>query len=368
MRFGFGRSVHNHRFRLVEAAATKVGRTRLQEAFKKHTFVYGTEGTGSNIVSGLKRWAARPHRSTWELAKDGYNVQTPHHLAREARHAQRPHPPGLASLEPVHEGLALEDTRGVPWHLKPSEHTNPFNVRKVLERELNLFDPGRRANFYIDSGCQMMDFYYGKAGTYLHKKRDPVIAEFIHHAMGFAAPFSMVESGRQAYMREFNTSVEGYDNNSPSKARYNGLTATKEMSRLIRWGISTFGGTLVFEGREVYYSQVFRTNPPRIGDTDLEARELFQYFEPGASAVPFDKGRILFHWCGTQTVPTKVHFLTNWTWANNETHKPANIAKPSFARDASLLPIWDNFAALPPSLTHYNLDVIADQLSQLRPA
>jgi hypothetical protein len=131
---------------------------------------------------------------------------------------------------------------------------------------------------------------------------------------------------------------------------YSGLTATKEMSRIIRWGIYRFGGTLIFEGRGVYYGQVFASNAPRVGDTDLEARELFKYFKPGASTALFGKGKVVFHWGGVEMVPTKIHFLTNWQWAGGKTHSPWNAANKAFARNASLLPIWDNFIAFPKSL------------------
>lgn len=219
---------------------------------------------------------------------------------------------------------------------------------KTLSRKVNLFEPGRRGAAYLAGNFQMMDLYYGQAGTGLHLKRDPIIAEFVHHAMGFTGPFSMTVSGRDAYMKTFKTGIEGWDERSPSTHAYNTLTATKEMSRIIRWGIAKFGGTLIFEGKDVYYSQVFDKTAPRVGDTDLEARELFKYFKPNASKVPFGRGKLVFHWNGKETVPSKSHFISNWKWNQNQTHEEGNYAQD--LNEQNLLPIWNNFILAPFSI------------------
>lgn len=212
-------------------------------------------------------------------------------------------------------------------------------------RKLNLFETGRRGQAYLSGDCQMMDLYYGQAGTALHLKRDPIIAEFVHYAMDFIGAFSMRGSGRDEYIHTFRTSIEGWDNKSPSIKKYNGLTATKEMSRIIRWGIAYFGGTLIFEGKNVYYSQVFDPSAPRVGDTDLEARELFKYFRPSCSNVPFGKGHLIFHWNGKETIPTKSHFISNWKWSDNRTHSQGNFANN--LRENTLFPTWHNFILAP---------------------
>lgn len=301
----------------LQKALIEAGEWKVAAAFKQSVFVYGTKGSGSRIVAGLRNWAGKTRRSKEELARAGYKVNTPAWKARDAR--------------PVNE-----------------------EKRQVIERTLNLFDPGRRAAAYIGGNHQMMDLYYGQANTSLHTRRIPAIAEFVHHAMGFKGPFSMNQSGREAYMETFKTTIEGWDGSTPSKTAYDGLTATKEMSRIIRWGIHRFGGKLIYEGREVYYGQVFDKNAPYIGDTDLEARELFRYCRPGMSNAPFGKGRLVFHWCGIETVPTKVHFLTNWTRTKDrKKHQIPNMATKTFAKDANLLPIWNNFSSLPRSLCRF---------------
>lgn len=223
--------------------------------------------------------------------------------------------------------------------------------KKTSLRELNLFETGRRGSAYLSGDRQMMDLYYGQAGTFLHLNRNPVIAEFVHYAMDFKGEFSMRRSGRDEYIHTFRTGIEGWAWNSPSIKKYNGLTATKEMSRIIRWGIANFGGTLIFEGKDVYYSQVFDPSAPRVGDTDLEARELFKYFKPACSNVKYGKGKLIFHWNGKETVPTKSHFISNWKWNDNKTHQEGNFAKE--LRENTLFPTWNNFILTP--IGHRNL-------------
>ena len=293
-------------------AADRVGRTQLAAAFAGNSFVYGTGGTGSTIVKGLKKWASRPRKPSPAEIQNGATVMAP----------------------------ATEQA------LVP-----------VLSRELNLFDPGRRASTYLANDMQMMDMYYGQAGNRLYTQRIPVIAEYIHHAMKFTGPFTMAESGRDAYQRTFATTAEGWKADSPKHAHWEGRTATKEMSRLIRLGIFTFGGSLVFEGKEVYYSQVFLRNS-YISDTDAEARELFDFFHPGQSTVPYGKGRIKFYWCGKETVPTKLHFLTNWTWQKDPvtekslTHAVQNMAHAGGRSvDAQqLTETWGKFQDVPTTM------------------
>ena len=108
----------------LEAAAERVGTFKLALAFKQKPFVYGTQGSGSAVVRGLKALAAR-HRKP-----------------------------------------------------KPGEPPAGAAIRRVVEHELNLFDAGRRTIVYLSQDYQMMDLYYGQAGTNLHERRNPVIAAF----------------------------------------------------------------------------------------------------------------------------------------------------------------------------------------------
>jgi hypothetical protein len=294
----------------LAAAAERVGTFKLGLAFKQAPFVYGTQGSGSAVVRGLKAFAARTRQP------------------------------------------------------KPGEPASGAAIRRVVDRELNLFDAGRRTLVYLAENYQMMDLYYGQAGTNLHLRRNPVIAEFMHYAMGFDNThlgFSMNVSGREAYMQSFKTSNEGWKSNSPGPERYNGLTATKEMSRIIRWGIFRYGGKIVFEGRDIYYSQVFDPGAPRVSDTDLEARHLFSSFMPGQSTAKFGRGSVTFHWSNRETVPTRLHFITNWSWADGETHLIANMLGYSSKR--VFLPIWNNFAPWPAALGGYQPEDIVTTLA-----
>ncbi|MFT5532225.1 MAG: hypothetical protein ACI8WM_003462 [Burkholderiaceae bacterium] len=319
--------------RRLFSALDKVDVGRLSNAFSTNTFVYGTGGTGGMVVRGLAAYFK------------------------------------TASL-------------------------------KVLGRELNLFDPGRRTNAYLKGGksgpYQMMDLYYGQKGTMVHELRVEAIAEFVHYAMGYTTPFSMQKSGRDEYLAHHQPSViEGWQGNTPACNIYNGLTATKEISRIIRWGIQQYGGTLIFEGREVYYSQVFKAKPARTSDTDEEARELFRFFTPGAAKAPFGKGTVVFHWGGQVTIPTKLHFASNWKWSSqlyvsaiakpvwdksptsltaqataqgkhtggafqvkNAAHTYRNLrtqgGKVILVADPDFLPTWNNFLDMPIKLAEQN--------------
>ena len=231
--------------------AVYVGEVAVRFAFQNSTFVYGTMGKGSSVLKAFKKWAAAPSR------------------------------------------------------FKPGE--------QIIARELNLFDPGTRLITYNqgDDNVQMMDMYYGQKGNELYMRRNPAIAAFVHKAMDFKGPFSMKQSGRDAYMETHKTTMEGWWSNSP---KVHGNTATVEMSRAIRWGIHRFGGKLTFEGKEIFYSQVFNMHPDAYkGDTDREAISLFEYFNTASSfETPFGRGKLVFMWNGVPTIPTHCHFLSNW--------------------------------------------------------
>ena len=273
-------------------ALVKVGELKIRNAFHQSTFIYGTQGTGSVAVRALRKWNT-----------------------------------GRAG-------------------------TADAGLENLIGRKLNLFEPGRRVEAYLAGGYQMMDMYYGQAGNEIYSFRDPVIAEYVHYAMGYTRPFSLKQTGRDAYLEHFGkSSPEGWKESAAMKQAY-GMSATKEISRIIRDGIRRFGGTLIFEGRDIFYSQVFDSLAPWQGDTDLEAQELFKYFMPDASKAQFGKGKIIFHWNGKETVPTKYHFMSNWKFsmdANKQMtlHKKGNVGGLTFDALPNLRPIWGNFADVP---------------------
>ena len=185
--------------------------------------------------------------------------------------------------------------------------------QQVVERELNLFDPGVRVTTLLHGGnTQMMDMYYGQAGNMLFTQRDPHIGAFVHKALRFKGAYEHGVSGRDAYMQTYKTAIEGWDARAKDGPRINGNTITVEMSRVIRWGIARYMGKLTFEGREVYYSQVFDRNAYH-GDTDYEAMNLFKFWSKGQGhTVKFGNGKLTFMWNGVPTQPTHCHFLSNW--------------------------------------------------------
>lgn len=80
------------------------------------------------------------------------------------------------------------------------------------------FDPGFRAKEFAhaqkdDVGGdgprkgqrlgQMMDQYFADPGSDVHKGRDPLIGEFVHHAMRFRGKFDMNVPGWKAYADTF---------------------------------------------------------------------------------------------------------------------------------------------------------------------
>lgn len=256
-------------------AAVKAGELKVMNAFKNSTFVYGTQGKGSSTVLAAKTWAAH-------------------------------------ALSNVEQGVA---------------------------HRLNLFEPGVRVGTYLSGDIQMMDMYYGQEDNDLYLKRDPAIAEFIHYVMDYKGPFSVKQSGRDAFLNSTGGNFEGWDSKGP---KYNGNTATVEISRAIRWGIQRFGGKLIFEGKQVYYSQVFNMVGYQ-GDTDREAIGLFEYFRPGASKATFGKGSVTFYWNGHEVVPTHCHFLSNWGFPKNRAAQAVAVlasrqSAPAFYAFASKKP------------------------------
>jgi hypothetical protein len=214
------------------------------------------------------------------------------------------------------------------------------------------YNPGPRAAVVASGQLQMMDMYYGNGGR-LTDRRNPVISDFVLAATGMTGfgndkwGHSKV-SPRLAYMAKFGNAQEGWDNKAdPGKEVY-GMTTTKEISRIIRWGLGEYGGTLIYDGAEVYYRDVFlKTATP--GDTALEARGLFQHFRPGtlSSKTSYGNGggTIIFHWYGLETVPTKLHFLSTWKFDAAGHKAGTTIDRRHFASpDLGREPFWD----LPP--------------------
>jgi hypothetical protein len=216
-----------------------------------------------------------------------------------------------------------------------------------------IFQAGPRQKVQRTNNHQMMDMYYGDEGDggNLKDRANPDILAFVMYATKLkflpgwekyntwsvqpdpdgVHPNPVLKAMGMAKGWEVSpitTAMYGMDdfNQLP-------MSATKEISRIIRWGVQEYGGTIIFDGAEVYYDQVF-SRRGRLADTDLEARVLFKYFTPGQARARFGRGTIEFHWHGKLTVPSKLLFLTSWqfnSFAQEQWYKllhPENSADP----------------------------------------
>ena len=245
------------------------------------------------------------------------------------------------------------------------------------ERLRNVFDPGFRAKAYVHGvNSQMMDLYYGQYGTTTYQQRNELIGEFVHRAMNFSGTFDIKVPGYEAYWNTFGRvpspngdkswhpgpyyegwekppdgdhprkKYDGWFYPNPDAAEPNaGMSATKYMSRVIRAGIMYFGGTLLYDGAEVYYESVFSKRAGvRDSDTAMEARALLPFFaaEPGKSSVRFGNGTMVFHWFGRESVPVRALFKENWMFAGGSTHRPAN-ALSALKVTEEFSELWERF-------------------------
>lgn len=218
------------------------------------------------------------------------------------------------------------------------------------------FQTGNRQFVQRARNAQMMDMYYGDGGD-VGRRANPDILQFVL----YAAKLKVIPGrqnewpwGANARRRLANVNEHPYDRfaalgipqawqvDPQTTAVYGNdpyrnlpMTGTKELSRIIRWCVGEFGGTILFEGSEVYYNQVFCNG--RFGDTELEAVDLFQHFQPGFRRAVFGRSRrgtVEFQWLGKDTVPSKLLFLTSWqfdAFAAEQWYKtihPRNYAAP----------------------------------------
>lgn len=230
---------------------------------------------------------------------------------------------------------------------------------KAFENSPNLtfYDPGPRLGAL--QGKQMMDYYYGQEGTHLHAMRNPVVGEYVHIAMGFKGKYDHSVPGWKAYKNTYNVPPhDGWawpvwgDPSSglffrPNKEAPGGkepLKGTVYMSWVIQNGVAEYGGQLIFEGKGVYYGQVFCEGATiRRGDTDIEAMNLFTYFRPGYSRAQFKNGLVIFHWNGVEAIPTHFKFQENWQWSGGVLHTHKNWRTQAQRETDVLKPIWNNF-------------------------
>ena len=249
-----------------------------------------------------------------------------------------------------------------------------------------IYDPGPRVHEAIAKGYQMMDMYYGNEG-YFYRNRQPNIAKYLHYALqletlpdaslsgrvgaflGFrqGLTYDASKSGRANFLNNVADKREGWDKNSERKylcihhnpkGRYSSTenivggkeeywTHTKAMSWVVRRMVEFYSGKLIFEGKDCAYQGIFE-DPGYGADSNIEARDIFQYLEHGASSGMMGTGAVFFHLDGVEKIPTKDLFLSMWRHGGNKgvgMHSKAVAALPAgtvLRRD-----LWDKFKSDP---------------------
>lgn len=291
---------------------------RLDREFSNTTFAYGT--VGPNPLNG-ESWQQGGGSSVLIKAVAKFKLKLRKKQFIEARRQARGQAPGQG-------GYAQEFDR-LP----------AFTRRRALQGLFDdMYDPGPRANELAIQGCQMMDMFYGvpdNHNNHLWRRRNPVIAEFIHYAMEFHQPRTWVERGHgrwqrpaeipfdankpgwQAFKEAFPTAREPGYRHQPATTSAYGQSATKEMSKIIRECVKEFGGTIIFDIKGVFGHNFLGPQATRhLGDTDLELEEIFNTVRGRVTnpVIPFGNGSVHFQWGGRSVVPTRAHFLMNWNW------------------------------------------------------
>jgi hypothetical protein len=207
--------------------------------------------------------------------------------------------------------------------------------------------------------------YYGGEHHNLGQLRNPQIGKYVHEKMNYKGDYDHTKSGRDAYMDTHSVGefagLEGWQypqlpkgsprnadttTNDYSKALFTNpetkepLSGTMEISRYIREGIKKYGGTLIFENRNVFNEGSFLSGV-RQGDTNKEAVELLPLLagSPGRSRVPFGAGTLVFQYEGKEIVPTQWLFRQVWAWG-----------KPPLSAEAAktVIPLDSHFWKFPP--------------------
>ena len=341
----------------------------LREAFQNTTFYYGTtggaKGRAENIQNAAKMMGrhltklrmkkrARLHeaKATGTTLSDAENEEL---QKLDAEHAE---------IEKIKEGKLEKYTKAtLPTHKKILEQGVEKDVLDAhVTNNRGLYLPGNRVEGYLDNKplegdanpdgtrTDMMDNYYGGTGDLASKRSDP-IAEFVHNSMGYHGTYEEAKaaekSGRDSYKEKF-PGKEGWDPTGalfaakkPELAAVNsnedqsnevvesdedlsyrptwggnpinpGITGTMEISRHIREGVKTLGGTIVFEGGGVTWNGSFVASE-KAGDTNIEAIYMMPYLAGKETAVvPFGAGKICFQFHGKDIKPTRKLFRDNW--------------------------------------------------------
>jgi hypothetical protein len=274
----------------------------LTNAVKSNPIIYGTAGKGGN-AAGLH-----------QIMADSINA---HHFG--------------GGDDPLDgQSLAhLFGSRASQYHRNSSrEATNDFNQKAHAS-----FQSGSRGARQRAENLQMMDMWYGDG--HLGDKANPTILKFVkyaaklmplpgarkvlpgHQLVGPAG----IDRDRHPYAIYTAAGVnKGWEVNEVTTAAYGvdefrqePMTATKELSRITRWLVGYFGGKIILDIHNVYFSQVFSSG--RFGDTEMESRALFPHVTPGTSSGSWGiAGKIEIEFDGEPMIPSKLLLMTSWKW------------------------------------------------------
>jgi Domain of unknown function (DUF4157) len=198
---------------------------------------------------------------------------------------------------------------------------------------------------------QMMDMYYGgQEFEAWQMMRNPAIGAYIHKMMGYAGDYNQAESPDATFRKNYplggaatakNWKGEEGDSwlnrgwSSNSKPQNNpqmkgktpqewldDMSATMEISRIIREGVRKWGGKIVMEHKNVVWDNIFGTRA-RYGDTDKEIESFMEEFLKQKSATcKWGAGELIYTYGGKPEAITKTR-VRNDFWFGGSDPDPA---------------------------------------------
>ncbi|HCH66892.1 MAG: hypothetical protein CL927_09010 [Deltaproteobacteria bacterium] len=238
---------------------------------------------------------------------------------------------------------------------RTGNHTGVYNAGTRFLAYLRQQKSDQAAGHSGDA--QMMDMYYGgQEFEVWHLMRNPVIGKYVHDMMGYAGEYDQSEPPDTTFRKNYPLKAGGKewgtqgwsanakpvnqpalndsaDRPSPGPEHADDTltpearaalppvwdteeSATMQISKLIRHAVFQFGGTIVFDGKRVYWEQSF-VDGTRKTDTNEEAKAIMPIFaNKNSSRVRVGKGTYVFHWGGAEAVPTRAHFLSCWAFGD----------------------------------------------------
>ena len=250
-------------------------------------------------------------------------------------------------------------------------------VKKAKEKRLGAnagnYVAGNRNIAFINKlggteDHQMMDMYYGgQEFEAWQMMRNPIIGEYIHKMMGYAGEYDQTESPDTTFRKNYPLGGAGdWDNrgwsknsmpkNNPKMKQSPGtpsewaedMSATMEISRIIREGVKKWGGKIVMEHKNVCWGNIFGARD-RYGDTDKEIESFMDVFlEQRSSNCKWGKGELIYTYGGTPEAITKSRVRTDYWYGGPDPDPTKNRPEITEAnQDALIMNKRDWYDALP---------------------